>query len=48
MNLMRTMWHMEPKLVFFCKKDFQWWDWDINPATKPLTYNLSCLQDVLG
>jgi hypothetical protein len=21
---------------------------DINPATKPLTYNMSCLQDVLG
>ena len=29
-------------------QDFQWWDWDTNSATKPLTYNLSCLQDVLG
>jgi hypothetical protein len=21
-------------------QDFQWWDWDTNSATKPLTYNL--------
>ena len=26
-------------------QDFQWEDWDTNPDTEPLTYNLSCLQD---
>jgi hypothetical protein len=28
--------------------DFQWRDRDTNPATKPSTQNLSCLQDVQG
>ena len=30
------------------RQGFQWWHWDINPALKPATYNISCLQDVLG
>ena len=29
------------------RRDFQWGDRDTNPATNPLTYNLSSLQDVL-
>lgn len=30
-----------------CKQGSQQGDWNFNPATKPSTYNLSCLQDVL-
>ena len=27
-----------------CKEEgYHWWDWNINPATKPLTHSLSCL-----
>ena len=29
------------------RQDFQWSGWDTNPATKPWTNNLSCMQDVL-
>ena len=35
----------EPKLAMLYN---QQWAWDTNSATKPLAYNLSCLQDVLG
>lgn len=30
------------------RQGFQWWDWYINPTMIPSTYNLLCLQDVLG
>jgi hypothetical protein len=30
------------------RQGLKWRDWDTNPATKPSTYSLSCLQSVLG
>lgn len=30
------------------RQDFQWRDRDTNPATAPVAYNLSCLQNMQG
>jgi hypothetical protein len=45
-----VMGDMEPKLPFsLIRQDFRWSDGDTNTAKKTLsTYNLSCIQDVLG
>jgi hypothetical protein len=33
---------------FATSQNLKWKDWDTNSTTKPLTYKLSCLQNVLG
>lgn len=39
----------EPELaISLTRQDLLCKDWDTNPVTKPSTYNLSFLQDVLG